>query len=698
MPDVLDFDLETACDLDLTAVGLDRYTSHHSARPLMCAWSINGGKDQLWEPHRSRIPAELEEAIEDPEVHKWAFNMQFERVFVNRVMMLDMPIKNTYCTQALSYMQSFSGRLEDVGAQVGLPIERQKLATGKKLIKTFSMPQKTTKNQPNLWRDWRTDPGLWEEFGDYCLQDNDTEKGIKSRLIKFPIQYSEWELYWIDQEINDTGMPIDMTFVTNGLEMAKRRKAELIEELRDLTGLDNPNSPTQLTKWLREYGYPFFDINKDTVTKVLAEHKQALDEDETPVCDDVAIDALKIRQNAGKTSYTKWEKLKQTVGDDGFLRYTFQFAGAGRTSRWAGRGFQPHNLVRTPKELTNDNWLEEGTEAIRRGDYGWLSLILKEPMTTITGLMRSSIRAPEGYELRVRDLSSIETCVTAWLSGCRRLLEVFANKKDPYIDFATDFYKKPYEDVTKAERQIAKPPVLGCTYRLGGGQLLDGKRTGLWAYAESMGVDFTQKESERAVKVFREGYPEIPQLWYALENAAIAAMRSGGRVIRPIIKMDGERRPVPVTFEYRKPYLMLRLPSGRYLYYHKPRIGKETRIGRPTEKYPDGAPYTKETISYMGRRQNGHAWVRVFTHGGKFTENIVQAIARDILKAGLLRAKRFGFKMVGHVHDEIIALIKKGDNYFTGEALGKCMTRELSWAIGLPLGAAGWTGPFYVKD
>lgn len=710
MPDVLDFDFEGLSEVDLPVDGLDRYSAHPSTKVTMCSWSINGGTDYLWEAHRAPIPAELAEAIEDPEVHRWAWNAQFERVMANRVLGLKMPIKNTYCTQVLSYMMSFAGRLEDVGPQVGLPADRLKLQTGKKLIKTFCVPQKPTANQPHVWRNWVTDPELWEEFGTYCLQDNDTEKAIKSRLIKFPIQESEWELYWLDQEINDRGLPIDMQFVRNGLAMAKRRKAELIAEMERLTGVSNGNSPTQLTEWLVARGYPFRDINKDTVTKVIAENADHEGEFDENYIDRAVFDVLKLRQNSGKTSYTKWEKLINTVGADGNLRYTFQFAGAGRTSRWSGRGFQPHNLVRTPKELLNaifdedengkphGDWLETATQLVRDNDYDGVCLILKEPMTTLTGIMRSSICAPEGKELRVRDLASIETCVTAWLSGCRRLLKVFADKKDPYIDFATDFYKKPYAEVTKAERQIAKPPVLGCTYRLGGGELKEGKRTGLWAYAESMGVNFTQEESNRAVKVFRTGYPEVPALWYALEEASTAALQDKGRCVRVTIKMNGEKRPVPVTFEYRKPFLMVRLPSGRYLYYHLPRLTQETRIGKPTEDFPDGKPYKKLVVSYMGRKDGGHGWVRIYTHGGKFTENLVQAIARDILKVGLLRAKKFGFRIVGHVHDEILALIRKGDNYFTGELLGRLMTALIDWCPDLPLAAAGWSGGFYKKD
>lgn len=702
----LHLDYEGYSETDLIKDGLDRYTADPTTEATMCSWAWDQGRVQHWQKDDGPFPREVREGLLDPEVTKWAFNAQFERVFTRRVLKIKTPIKNWRCTMALAYMQSFSGTLERVGRQVGLPEDQQKLSDGKRLIKKFAMPQKVTKNQPFRRRDGFTDPEDWETFCDYNIQDTAAERAIKNRLIKFPIPEDEWELYELDQEINDRGLPIDMLFVRNALAMALRRKEELVAEMRDLTGLMNPNSPAQLTPWLRARGYPFSDINKDTVKKVLTEHEESIKAGGEGFIDEECVAGLKLRQNAGKTSYTKYQTLERSVGADDTLRFTFQFAGAGRTWRWAGRRFQPHNLMRTPKEfeaIKEDGKvvvdpLEEITEAIRAGDYEQLELLHHEPMLSLTGGMRGSIRAPEGYELRVCDLASIETRVTAALSGCERLLNVFASGLDPYIDFATDFYHKPYDQITKAERQISKPPVLGCTYRLGGGELKDGKRTGLWGYAEAMGVNFSLEESHEAVDVFRTGYPEVPQAWYALENAVVRCIRTGLKV-RPSFTMDGRKIEMPVTLEYRKPYLMIWLPSGGARFYHLPRITKQIRYSKKrTPEFPDGRPYEKIVFSYMGKQQNGQAWVRVFTHGGKIFENIVQAIARDVLKSGMLRAKAAGFNMRGHVHDEIITLQRKGDNYFTVERLREIMAQPLAWFPTLQLDAAGYSAQFYRKD
>jgi DNA polymerase len=352
--------------------------------------------------------------------------------------------------------------------------------------------------------------------------------------------------------------------------------------------------------------------------------------------------------------------------------------------------------MRTPKDVAP--LVEELIQAVRDDDYETVKMLHHEPMKSITGSIRSAIRAPKRKVLRVADLSAIETCTTAWVAGCERLLRVIRDGGDPYKDFGTDLYQKPYDEITKDERQNAKPAVLGCTYRLGGGELKEGKRTGLWGYAESMGVNQTKEESARQVRVFREAYPEIPKLWYALEEAVKSAMRSK-RKVRPWFKMpDGRRVDVPVEIEYVAPYLTIILPSTdpvtgehRRLYYHKPQIRKVVFQGR------DG-PYEKEVFSYMGTLQNSRAWGRVFSHGGKITENIVQAIARDVLKEGLIAANEDGFDIRGHVHDEIITLAAANDNTYTVERLVACMSRQLTWAKGLPLGAAGYESPYYRKD
>lgn len=695
----LNLDYETKCELDLKAVGLDLYSAHPSAKVMLCSYSFDQDESvELWDYNDGKpFPKDVAKALACPGVEKRAFNAQFERVVTNRMLKIDSPVTNWRCTMVRAYLMSFSKSLEDVGYQMGLPLDKMKMAEGKKLIQLFCKPQRVTKNQPFRWRDALTDPELWELFREYCRQDTASEKHILKLLMKHYVPDDEWDLYELDQRINDRGIPIDMGFVNNAIEMAGIRKAQLMQEMRDVTGLANPNSGAQLLPWLRERGYPFNDLQKDTVKKVIREATEELEEE--------AVTALKLRLNANRQSLAKYPALRGAVGHNGStptFRFGFQMAGAQRTARWGGRRFQPHNLMRTPKDLEHDDTLTLTTQFIRDNDMEGLELMLNEPMTALTGCMRSAIRAAEGRELRVCDLSSIETCVVAWLTSCTRLLWVIAQGLDPYKDFAVILYKgcyaRPgtpeyqaaYDSVTKAERNNSKPAVLGSCYRLGGGDMHAGKKSGLWGYAESMGVMISQEEAAKGTTAYRENYKEVPEIWVAYERAIAKCLESGN-----------DQKVGPVTFRYTKPFLLAILPSGRPLYYFKPLMQKKvfTKVVGYSER--DGEiieSWTKKSFSYMGQNQKSGKWERVFSHGGKVLENITQAFARDILKYGMLDADKDGFNIRLHVHDEIGADEELDDDYHTVERLGSHMIRARDFAPGLPLGAAGWHGPFYRKD
>lgn len=694
---IVSLDFESFSETDLPVYGLDRYSADPSTKILMASYSINDSPAKLWTlEDGSKFPAELRDALEDPEVIKTAFNAGFERVMTNRVLKIKSPIKNWRCTMALAYMQSFTGGLGEVGAQIELPQDLQKNKIGKSLIQKFCKPQKISKAQPFRIRDWITDPDDWETFGEYCIQDTITEKAVLKRLGRFPILDSEWLLYELDQAINDEGIPVDLDMVENGIAMAKRRKAELTIIMKKLTGLANPNSVPQLMGWLAPRGYPFSDLGKDTVKKVVRDHV----DDITPE----ALAALNLRLQVSRTADRKYDAIRKGYGAPGpagspRIRYAHQFAGASRTGRWAGRRLQPQNMASTPpalKPVGHDRfWLESATDAVRMGDYDLVGLIVKEPLDAIAGLARSAIRAPDGYELRVCDLASIESVVIGWLSGCETLLNVFREGRDAYKDFACDLYGVEYADVTPAQRKNAKPGSLGCGYRLGGGMLSeDGKRTGLWGYAENMGVDLTLEESHKAVKVFREKYHEIPQMWYDLENAISKCIKTGKPQSVGVLK-----------FEMMKPYLAMVLPSGRRMYYYKPRLtttqhqSRDRKTNKPLFNV-DGSPqmYSKQSFSYMGMSQKTKKWTRVLSHGGSVIENAVQGIARDILKNGMFAAIKAGFNVVLHVHDELATLQKISDRVHTLEKLRECMISPLDWAPDMPLNAAGYSAQFYFKD
>lgn len=678
----LHLDWETRSDINLKKRGLDVYAAHPSTRPLMLAWAYDDDEPELWLPEHGPLPQHIIEAMSDPTVHKWAFNARFERMVYQIVMARHTPIKGWRCAQALSYMHGFYGGLDDVGEQMMIDFDKQKFNDGLKLVRKFTQPQKITKNQPHLWRDETTDPEDWERFCLYCRQDVVAERAIKKRLLRFPIPQFEWQLYELDQKINDRGIPIDLEFVRNAIELSDRRKAELFEQMQKLTGLANPNSVSQLLKFLQDNGYPWGDLQKFTVAKALVEHEEGIHE-----LMPVVQEALLLRQQSARMAVAKYDAMLEAVSADGRVRGAFQFGGASRTNRWAGRKVQTQNMVRTPADMEKNEWLlDRMTEAVRRGDYDELAITYGEPMDVLAGLVRSAIAAEPGKELRVGDLRAIETCAAAWEANCTPLLDILNRDtdNDPYKHLAMKIYNVAYEEVTSAQRQVGKPGILGGIYSLSGGDLRDGKRTGMWGYAENMGVKIPQKLAHDIVKALRELCPQIASIWREYENAFRAVLIHG----RPI-------KIGPVTFEQRKPYLCIVLPSGRRIFYYLPQV-KPIKV-KSIDQWGKEREWTKYELSYMGKEQNTSHWGRIITHGGKILENITQAISRDALAVGMVAADEEGFDIIGHAHDEIITEKEIGDNYYTWHRLCEIMSRAIDWAKGLPLSANGYAAPYYRK-
>lgn len=677
--DELNLDYETKSEEDLIKVGLDVYSSSPSTEVLMAAWSINGGPVQQWDAaYQRKMPAELREALESPEVDKWAFNAQFERVITNRVLNIFTPHQQWRCTMALAYMMGFAGNLDAIGRQMAMSEVK---GQGLKLIKMFSTPQRTTKKQPRRWLDAFTNPIEWDEFLGYNRQDVVAEMAIKRALIKFPVLESEWQIYWMDQIINDRGIYIDQRLAKQALVMADQRKEVIVSKMARITKLENPASSAQLLPWLQDRDYRFNDVGKDTVSKVLKESKSGLHQ-----IPDIAKKVLEFRQAASRTSTSKYAKMLTLVGKDGFLRYQLQYYGAQRTGRFAGRGVQLHNLPRTPKDLEDVLFMAVANDAIRRGELDWLEVVAGEPMDSLVGCIRSAFIPSPGKEFRVADLSSIESVVIGWLTDCEWFLNTLREGKDLYRAFAAIWLRIDYAD-TKPHRSKAKPATLGAGYRLGGGDIVAtgkkaGKKSGLWGYAENMGVELTKEESHSSVKAFRDLCPEIVSAWKALENAAKRCVRE-----KTTVKCG------KVIFEFRSPFMCIILPSGRRTYYYKPKV----EHGTATHK---GETFPTTKLTYMGRltESGGSTWGRIETHGGKLIENIVQAIARDVLTTGMLRSMDDGFDIPLHVHDEIVTETTPDDDYHTVDRLIHHMTETIPWAPDLPLGAAGWAGDFYRKD
>lgn len=670
---VLHLDFETRSRCDLFANGLRAYSRHPSTSVLMLGYAVDGATPRLWIPHETpRPPAELRDAIRDPAVTKLAWNAPFEMAIMRNV--LKSPLVGPWRdVMVMAYYASLPGGLADAGKAMGLSEDEQKLSDGKRLIRKFSLPHKPSKAFPGEWRDWTTDPEDWQRFCEYCAQDVSTERTIFHKLERFPVPEHEWKLWELDQEINERGLPVDLTFVREAARITLLEKARLTKEYRALTGL--PNSTTaHLLPWLRERGYPFGDLRKATVKIALAEH---------PMADEAKL-ALELRSGLSKNSTSKFAALLDKV-HEGRLHYSYQFGGASRTLRWAGRGVQPQNLTRPEKFM--EGRLAEGTDLVRAGDYDELYMRFGPVLPVLSSLVRSSFRAPDGRMLAVADLNAIENRVIGWQAGCRATLAVFEKNLCPYKSFGTQLFNVPYEQITKQQRTDSKPAVLGGGYRLGGGDIVPNKngdllKTGLWGYAEAMGVKLTREQAHLAVKVFRETYPAIVNLWYDLEDAAYAA-----------VTQQVTTRVGYVVFDYVPGAMRIRLPSGRYLHYLRPAYKGVVFKGK------DG-PYTKQVLFYDGTDSSpsgNKRWTRLPTHGGKLTENIVQAIARDVIAVGLTRAKKAGFEIIGHAHDEIITEVDEGSD-LTHERLGDLMSMPIRWAPGLPLAAAGYTSKFYKKD
>lgn len=660
---ILSIDLETRSKTDLLKEGLRRYARCPSTRVLMAGYAIDDGPVKLWVPsEQPKAPAELRDALHDPSIEKRAWNSPFEEELLAEVFKL-----KTYGwrdTMVRALYASLPAALAFAGPAVGLPEDECKMPEGKKLIRLFCVPR-----PDGGFNDQTTHPEQWALFCDYCKRDVAVERKIAGRLAKFQPPEREWELWRLDQQINRRGIPVDALFVANAQDMAEAERARLVNILQRETGLSNPMTQAGFLDFAKFHGYPYGDLSKATV-------QRALQEDLPPFLKRL----LRLRADAGRTSTAKYHSIaSKTV--DGRLYNTMQFYGAGRTGRWAGRDPQVQNLPRPSPEIEGHE--VEATELIRAYDYDEVLMRYGGAMTPLASLTRSSFRAPPGKTFMIADLNAIENRVLGWVSGCESILNVFRNNRDPYKDFGSRMFDKPYDEITKPERTISKPAVLGCGYQLGGGAEMvnangDTIKTGLWGYAANMGIHMSQAEAQKSVAVFRESFPEVVAYWYRLRDAAIEVVRNGGSVTVGVVR-----------FELRPGVMLLHLPSGRALHYLRPRVDQVMRT------WPDGSKSMVTALTYEGMN-TVKKWCRQTTHGGKLTENICQAIARDVLANGLLAATDEGYDVILHAHDEIVAEVDLASG-LTLQGLIDCMVRPLPWADGLPLAAAGEVTEIYKK-
>lgn len=666
-------DIETYSEVDLKKVGLMNYAYHPSTRIELASWAIGNDPVQTWDIWDqgpvplifNEPPKELYELLSDPQFHYKAFNAPFEKTLIEACWGLLVPNERWYCVMVHSYMMGFSGGLAEVGRQIGIPQDKQKLAEGNKLVLKFCKPAPKT-HRADRYGPWNA-PEQWSKYKTYNAQDVIAEREIDALLEPYPVPERERRLWLLDRKINERGLPIDTQLVANAAKVNDAEILRLKKELNQHTGLANGNSTQQLLPWLKLHGVDMPNMQKATVERFLKKD-----------ISDKARRALLLRQQASQTSTAKYKAVLQAV-HNGRLHNTLQFGGAQRTQRWAGRLFQPHNLKRGYEDADKQADLLANTD-----DSDFIRLMVGDVMDYLSNIMRTIVTAPEGKKLVVNDYGSIESRVLGWISGCHRINNCFATGRDTYKDFAAEFFSVPYEQVTKEQRTFSKPAVLGCGYQLGPDTLIE--------YAKGMGVKLSPIESRDVVNLWRELHPEVVQMWHWL-------IETCKRVVTDGIARQG----YGCVFYRDTKFLFIRLPSTRSIAYYMPSVipcVPPWEAKKQREYAAVGEDYTPKmipTLTYMGKNQYTGKWERLTTHGGKTTENIVQGIARDILGDHMVDLDLQEFQIVGHVHDEVLDEAKEHLADTELDVMQGTMSTTTYWAPGLLLETEGFTTKRYKK-
>ena len=643
----LSIDLETYSAQPLAKTGVYRYVESPDFEILLFAYSLDGGSvQQIDLACGEKIPSEILSALEDETVTKWAFNANFERICLSRF--LGYPTGDYLkpdswkCSMVWAAYMGLPLSLEGVGAVLGL--EKQKLTESKDLIKYFCQPCAPTKTNGQRTRNLPEHaPDKWLAFKRYNIRDVETEMSIQARLLKYPVPDSVWEEYRLDQEINDRGVGLDMELVRQAIQMDGRSRSELTQAMKELTSLDNPNSVQQMKQWLADNGVETDTLGKKAVAELLKTAPPQLQK------------VLTLRQQLAKSSVKKYQAMETAVCADGRARGMFQFYGANRTGRWAGRIIQMQNL---PQNHLDD--LSEARGLVRAGGFDALEMLYEDVPDTLSQLIRTAFVPQENRKFIVADFSAIEARVIAWLAGEKWRQDVFAEGKDIYCASASQMFGVPVEKhgVNGHLRQKGKIAELALGY---GGSVGALKAMG----ALEMGL--SEDELPALVSAWRQANPKIVQFWWAVDRAVMDAVAR-----RTTTKTHG------IIFSARNGMLFITLPSGRSLSYVKPKIG-ENRFGGDCITY-EGVGGTKK-------------WERIDSYGPKFVENIVQATSRDILCYAMKTLRCCSIVM--HIHDEVVI---EADRRMSLQAVCDQMGRTPPWASGLQLRADGYETDFYKKD
>ena len=656
----LSIDLETYSSVPIAKAGAQKYIQSPDFEILLFAYSLDDGDVQIIDLAQGELlPQWLASALSDPQYIKHAYNASFEWGCLSKFTGT-LPIDQWRCTMFHGLYCGYTAGLDATGKALGLPADKQKLSTGKALIRYFCVPCAPTKTNGGRTRNYpRHDPAKWALFKEYCIGDVTTEMEILHRLENFPVP-PELEKQWqTDVLINARGVAVDMDMVRGALWIGETTRDQLTEEAVTLSGLDNPNSVKQLMQWLEEeLDEELTDLRKDTVSRLLNGN----------LTNDTARRMLEIRQELGKTSTKKYNAIEAAVCADGRVRGLLQFYGANRTGRWAGRLVQVQNLPRTYVEP-----LPLARDLVKRRETASLRALFGSVPDTLSQLIRTSFIAEPGNALVDADFSAIEARVISWLAGESWRLDVFRTHGKIYEASASQMFGVPLERIKKgnpeyALRQKGKVAELALGYQGSTGALIK---------MGALDMGLTEAELPDIVNRWRDANKRIRDLWYSMEAAAVQVIQTG----QPVgLRSLGLAREMDAGNNL--DFLTIRLPSGRKLYYAHPSLG-QNQWGKPS-------------ITYMGMDQTTKKWKLIETYGGKLVENCVQAIARDCLAEAIERLEAANYPVVFHVHDEVV--VECTAERASLDDIAAIMGQPVSWAPDLPLGADGWVGAFYKKD
>ncbi|PHV72405.1 hypothetical protein CS063_02705 [Sporanaerobium hydrogeniformans] len=641
----LSIDIETYSSVDIAKSGVYRYAEAPDFQILLLGYSVDGGPVQVVDlACGEKIPQEIQNAVLDSQIIKWAFNAQFERICLSRHFGVWLEPASWRCTMVWSAYLGLPLSLE--GAALVTGADKKKLTEGKELIRYFSVPCKATQSNGGRTRNLPEHAlEKWESFKAYNLRDVEAELSIQAKLHKFPMPEEEWQNYILDQQINDRGIQLDLELVRQAIQCDEQTREEFTSRLKELTKLENPNSVTQMKTWLSESGLETDSLDKASVKALLKEAPDHLSE------------VLELRQLLAKSSVKKYTAMENAVCADERARGLLQFYGANRTGRFAGRLIQVQNL---PQNHLPD--LEQARRLVRGGHFEALELLYDSVPGVLSELIRTAFVPKKGYKFIVADFSAIEARVIAWLAGETWRNEVFATHGKIYEASASQMFRVPLEEVTKGSplRQKGKIAELALGY---------GGSVGALKAMGALDMGLTEEELKPLVYAWRNANPNIVRLWWDVDRAVKKAVKERSRT-------ETHR----IRFEYRSGMLLIWLPSGRQLTYVKPRMGIN-RFGSEAVTY-EGVGATKK-------------WERIESYGPKFVENIVQAISRDLLCHSMRNLDEAGLNIVMHVHDEAVLEVPLE---ICVQDVCVLMGQVPPWAHGLLLRADGFECDFYKKD